>query len=279
MTSSIASIASITSIMPPIMLVRGEVAHTRFAPPHHFSRPSLSLWIDLDALPQAAKQYRLFSHNRFNLLSLYESDYLNHPNYNHADAPSSLSLASRIRHIAAECIPKTPIAGIRLLTFPRILGMVFNPLSVYECTDKRGSVVMQVFEVRNTFGESHIYVAATSDPSTPQIYTTDKRFYVSPFFPVAGKYRLHLKHHKAQMRLLVGYDIDGKPALRASLRGTMVPLTDRALVGCMQLPMGVWVGIHYEAVRLWLKKAKFFRRPTPPAGAYSMASAMKERKP
>lgn len=269
MTASMAS-----SSVSPIMLVRGEVAHTRFAPPHHFSRPSLSLWIDLDALPQAAKQYRLFSHNRFNLLSLYESDYLNHPNY-----ARSLSLASRIRHIAAECIPHVSVARIRLLTFPRILGMVFNPLSVYECTDRRGRVVMQVFEVRNTFGESHTYVAATSDRSTPQIYTTDKRFYVSPFFPVAGEYRLHLKHYESQMRLLVGYDIDGKPALRASLRGTMMPLSDYALVRYMHLPMRVWLGIHYEAVRLWLKNAKFFSRPAPPVDAYSMVRALKERKP
>ena len=267
--------SSIAPTMPAIMLVKGEVAHTRFAPPHHFSRPSLSLWIDLDALPHIAKKHRLFSHNRFNLLSLYESDYLNHPSYAHA-ATSSLSLASRIRRIAAECIPHVSVAGIRLLTFPRILGMVFNPLSVYECTDKRGAVVMQVFEVRNTFGESHTYVAAGS---TAQVYTTDKRFYVSPFFPVAGKYRLRLKHNGSQMRLLVGYNIDGKPALQASLRGTMVPFSARSLVGCMHLPMGVWLGIHYEAVRLWLKKAKFFPRPAPPVNAYSMASALKERKP
>ena len=256
----------------PIMLVRGTVAHTRFAPPHHFSRPSLSLWVDLDALPRAAKSHWLFAYNRFSLLSFYESDYLSRPRQ--AATPSPKTLASRIRQIAAECLPHSAIARIRLLTFPRILGMVFNPLSVYECYDENGGVVMQVFEVRNTFGESHTYVA-TGDGTPQQVYTTDKRFYVSPFFPVAGRYRLIFRRQSDRVRLLVGYDIDGTPALRATLRGAMYPLTDRTILRYSQLPMRVWGGIHWEAAKLWLKKAQLFARPSPPT-TYSMATSIKE---
>ena len=264
----------------PIMLVPGVVSHTRLkcnasgSPAHHFSRRTLSLWLDLDRMQAEASKHRLFSLNRFNLLSLHEADYASHPKGGCAD-PASLS--HRIRQIASECLPATAIASIRLLTFPRILGMVFNPLSVYEAYDKRGVAVMQVFEVRNTFGDHHTYVAINGDyagmAGMAAIHTTQKCLYVSPFFPVAGRYRLRLRQRGSSIQVGVGYDLAGKTALYASLRGSLVAMSDAAIVRAMwqqvQFPMRPWLGIHSEAWKLWLKKATFFKRPPPPRAAYT----------
>jgi DUF1365 family protein len=174
----------------PVMLVTSDISHTRYGKPSHFlKRKGLSLWIDLDNLDEANSSSWLFSVGRFNLLSFREKDY--GPNF-HAKA-FVMPLAQYIRTLAAEVIPDQDIAHIRLLTFPRILGAVFNPLSVYVASDASGQIVMTVYEVSNTFGEKHTYVADNHHSARP-VHVTEKRFYVSPFFPVEGEYRLSFRH-------------------------------------------------------------------------------------
>jgi DUF1365 family protein len=161
----------------PVMLVTSDISHTRYGKPSHFlKRKGLSLWIDLDNLDKANSSSWLFSVGRFNLLSFREKDY--GPNF-HAKA-FVMPLAQYIRTLAAEVIPDQDIAHIRLLTFPRILGAVFNPLSVYVASDASGQTVMTVYEVSNTFGEKHTYVADNHHSARP-VHVTEKRFYVSPF--------------------------------------------------------------------------------------------------
>lgn len=261
----------------PVMLVVSEISHTRYGKPSHFlKRKGLSLWIDLDNLVSADRTSRLFSIGKFNLLSFKEKDY--GPNF-HAKA-FIMPLAKYIRDLASEIIPDCNIENVKLLTFPRIFGFAFNPLSVYVATDETDQIVLTVYEVSNTFGEKHTYVASDHNSARP-VHVTDKQFYVSPFFPVEGKYRLSFRHADDKMQVLVGYSISNKPALLAVLRGVVKPVTSlnilKYVIGTFQWPMRPFVSIHVEALKLWFKRVRYFSRPVAPEKPWSKTVLQKNK--
>ena len=252
-----------------VMLLPSQISHMRYGKPSHFlKRKGLSIWIDLDRLDEADQQSRLFSVGRFNLLSFHEKDY----GANFHAGKYVMPLNAYIRSLAAEVLPDTPISGIRMLTFPRIFGAAFNPLSVYEASDAKGRVIMTVYEVSNTFGQKHSYVA-THDGNIHPVHQVKKRFYVSPFFPVKGEYQLLTRCQDQNMKVMVGYKIDGKPALLATLRGALKPMTSGNIMTFLwataQWPMRPLLSIHIEALKLYFKRAKFHARPEAPDSQWS----------
>ena len=243
-------------------LVQSSIIHVRHGTPsHRLERQGLSIWIDLDQLNEADQQSSFFSVNRFNLLSFHEKDY----GCNFKSKTAIMPLAKHARQIAHDIDPSLEIDGVRLLTFPRILGVSFNPISVYLCSSK-GRDVLAIYEVRNTFGDMHSYVGQIEN-DTPTIHQVDKHLHVSPFFSMEGGYRLKLNAKQGLMRLLIHYHAHNKPLLTATLRGAINPLTTSSLLGAIwgtgQFPMRPLIAIHWEAVKLWLKKVQFFGRPTP----------------
>ena len=252
-------------MMSSCQLVRSKIDHTRHGTPSHFlSRRGLSIWIDLDRLDEAAAQSALFSVDGFNLLSFRPADY--GPNFR-SNRPL-VPLAGYARDIAAELCPGVSMAAVHLLTFPRILGFAFNPVSVYVLRDSTGADRVYIYEVRNTFGDMHSY-AGVAD-GTDKVLEATKIFHVSPFFPVAGKYRLRMSAdaHSDRVQVLMRYTVDGVANLTATLRGTRESLTNlsvvRSLLATRQWPLRPLVSIHVEAARLWLKKVPFYSRPEPP---------------
>ena len=251
-------------------LVRSTIDHTRHGSPSHFlSRKGLSVLIDLDRLDEADTQSAFFSIDRFNLLSVKQSDY--GPNFKRKG--SAVRLADYARKMAAKICPDRDIASVLLLTFPRILGAAFNPVSIYVLRDRDGCDLMYIYEVRNTFGDMHSYVGRADGgaESGNTVLHAAKIFYVSPFFPVTGDYRLRVRVSDAPdmpVRVLMRYSIDGAVKLTATLRGVAETLTNRAvfraLLASGQFPLRPLVSIHVEAARLWLKRVPYFRRPVPP---------------
>ena len=254
--------------MTACQLVRSTIDHTRHGTPSHFlSRKGLSILIDLDRLADAGRQSMLFSVDRFNLLSLRQSDY--GPNFRNKD--SHVQLATYAREMAAEICPDHVIDKVLLLTFPRILGVAFNPVSIYLLRDDKGRDLMYIYEVRNTFGDMHSYVgrAGAAPAAGDTILQAKKVLHVSPFFPVEGEYRLRVKvKDNAKISVLMRYSMNGTAKLTATLRGVAERLTTRTVIRTVlatgQFPLRPLVSIHVEAIRLWLKRVPFFRRPTPP---------------
>ena len=251
--------------MSACQLVRSRIDHTRHGTPAHFlSRPGLSIWVDLDRLAEAGRQSAFFSVDRFNLLSFHQSDY--GPNFRR---PGMITpLADYARAQALDICPDLDVATVHLLTFPRILGVAFNPVSIYVLRDAAGRDGMYIYEVRNTFGDMHAY-AGRAD-SGQAILQADKIFHVSPFFPVSGDYRLRFDApaDRPTVRVLMRYTDAGRPRLTATLRGAREQLTNsgvlKALVATGQWPLRPLVSIHVEAARLWWKRVPFHRRPEPP---------------
>ena len=251
-------------------LMISDIHHTRHGQPSHFlARRGLSIWIDLDQLAAANRQSRFFSVGQFNVMSFFESDY--GPNFGNKKPVTSLS--AYVRDMASKFLPNAHVAHVRLLTFPRIIGVSFNPLSVYVAQNDLGVDMLYIYEVRNTFGDMHAYIGTPVDGHS--ILEAQKIFHVSPFFPVSGRYRLHIRHDQAQIKLVMRYLIGTKPALTATMRGGVAPLSNRSLWAGLwrtgQWPLRPLLSIHVEAAKLWMKNLQFYKRPSPPASPWSQA--------
>lgn len=242
-------------------LYRGTVMHARLKPlGHRFQYRVYALLLDLDHLSDAVKS-PFFSHNHFNLLSFFNKD------HGPGDGSSLRAHVDQLLFKAGETAPH----AVKLLCYPRILGWVFNPLSVYYCYDVAGTLTAIIYEVRNTFGETHTYVAPILEGELRDGLVRqerDKRFYVSPFINMEMRYRFRLNQPEEKLILrILECDNEG-PLLSATFSGTRFPLTSGMLLRAFfQVPLQtlkIVGGIHWEALKLWKKGAKFHRRPKRP---------------
>lgn len=242
----------------------GRVMHRRLgAVRHRFAYRVFSLLVDIDELPALDRRLRLFSHNRWNLFSLMDRD--------HGDR-SGRALRPWIDNMLARSGIETEGGPVRLLCFPRVLGYVFMPLSIWFCHHRDGSLRAVLYEVHNTFGEAHGYlipVAPDLPGDAPVRQRCDKAFYVSPFIGMSGSYRFRLRRPDARLAVVVRQSGADGQGLVAVQTGRRRPLTDgallRAFVGYPLMTFKVIAAIHWEALRLWLKGAPFGARPAPPA--------------
>ena len=255
---------------PPPMaaasLYVGEVMHARLTPfGHRFAYRVFSLLLDLDRLDEADRQSRLFSINRTNLVAFHDVD------QSERQGESARQYADRLLQEAGMAHPP---ARVLLLCYPRIFGYVFNPLSVYFCYDAAGTLVAAIYAVRNTFGERHSYVAPVSDGELSPAglrQTRRKLFHVSPFIGMDASYNFRLLPPGNAVRLRIHETENGRPVLSATFVGDQVRLADRTLAFCLlKFPLMTWkiiAGIHWEALKLWLKGARFRKSPPAPARA------------
>nr|WP_047167976.1 DUF1365 family protein [Sphingomonas sp. Y57] len=242
----------------------GTVFHRRFRPRAHNLRYRIfQCLFDIDEIDVISTRCKLFSRNRFNLFSFHDRDY-----GDRSGAPLRGQVEALMRRAGQE-----PDGGpIRLLTMPRMLGHVFNPLSVWFCHRRDGSLATIVYEVTNTFKERHSYVIPVADNhgrDTLIRQTCDKCFYVSPFMDLDMRYDFTVEPPMEKTRVVVaGADAEG-PLIIAAFQGVRRELGDGALLGAFLrhplLTLKVVAGIHVEALRLLLKRIGV-RRHVPAAG-------------
>jgi uncharacterized protein len=242
-------------------LYRGTVMHQRLRPRRHRLRYRVfSLLLDLDGLDALAVRLKLFSRNRFNLLGFHDKDY--------GDGSGEPLRAQVERHMAKAGLE--PDGGpIRLLTMPRVLGYAFNPLSVYFCYRRSGALTAILYEVNNTFGQRHSYLMPVSGSGEGAIVQQcPKRFYVSPFLDMNMTYTFRIVPPGKRVGVAInGRDAQG-PIIVASLFGERSTLSDSGLALAFAvyplLTLKVIVGIHWEALLIWLKGIRLRDRPPPP---------------
>lgn len=230
------------------------------APFYRFVYRIFYLLLDVDRLDELHLKRRFFSHNRRNLLSICDRD--------HGDGKGLRAWAERMLTGAGIALDG---GRIRLLCMPRVLGMSFNPISIWYCEHRDGTLRAVIAEVNNTFGERHSYLLASG--GAPLAYLSpqdkDKCFHVSPFFDLVGRYRFTLSEPGETLRVIINETRDGVPILDATLAGERRELTDAAMLKqVLAMPflmLKVVAGIHWEALKLWLRGAKFHSKPPPPA--------------
>jgi DUF1365 family protein len=173
--------------------------------------------------------------------------------------------------LACHDLDRTCDGEIVLMTLPRVLGYVFNPVSFWFCRDSRGALRAVLCEVNNTFGERHCYLVHHDDRRPLQ--TTDrlfghKVFHVSPFLPVEGNYRFRFRLDERVAQVEVDYHDSEGLMLATSVFGQLEPLNDRSVlrrfIGNPLLTLFVIGRIHWQALRLWRKRVKIHRKPAPP---------------
>ena len=248
-------------------LYEGTVTHRRVRPrTHHLRYRIFQVLLDLDELPQLHSRLRLFSRNRFNLFSFHDRD--------HGDGRGDL------RAYVAGVLAAAGIAfdggAIRLLAMPRVLGYVFNPISLYFCHDRSGALVAILYEVNNTFGQRHSYLFPIAPGAGPVVrHGCAKAFYVSPFMRMDMDYAFEVAPPGQGVATTIhGSDADGL-LITAAFAGQRVELTDgallRAFFGHPLLTLKVVAGIHWEAVKILLKGIRMTRRPPAPDRAVTVA--------
>lgn len=231
----------------------GKVFHRRFRPrPHTLRYRVFQCLFDLDEIDGIAARCRLFSRNRFNLFSFDDRDF--------ADR-SGVNLRSQIETLMQKAGQEPDGGAIRLLAMPRMLGHVFNPLSVWFCHRRDGSLATIIYEVTNTFKERHSYVIPVSEGqgSEPLIrQACDKCFYVSPFMDLDMRYDFTVEPPMEKTRVVVAGGDDGGPLIVAGFSGERRELNDGALFKAFiqhpLLTLKVVAGIHVEALWLFLKR-------------------------
>ena len=160
---------------------------------------------------------------------------------------------------------------IVLQTMPRIFGFVFNPVSFWFCHDRAGALRVVLAEVSNTFGERHNYLVHHPDQrpivSGDELRAT-KCFHVSPFFPVRGEYRFRFEQRGAVHAVSIDLWDGDELQLSTRLSGRAEALDGRAMRKWLArqpfMTLGVVARIHWQALRLALRRVSFFRKPPPP---------------
>lgn len=236
----------------------GEVVHQRSANFNHRLRYSLyMLLLDIDRIEGTTRRLRLLSQGRTGLMSFSARD--------HGDR-SDTPLRDQIQtHLAGAGIDLQG-GAIRLLTMPRILGYGFNPISVYFCYRPDGQVAALVYEVTNTFHERHSYLVAVPEdaPPGPLRQTTEKRFFVSPYMDMALTYDFTVRLPGEAVSIVVAVRRGDTPVLTASFAGRRRPLTDgQVLRAFLTHPLVTWkvtAGIHWEALKMMIKGARYRHR-------------------
>lgn len=247
----------------------GLVMHRRLRPRrHHFRYRAFWLLLNLDEIEALSNRMTWFSYNRPNLFSFYDRD--------HGDGTNT-PLRAQIDRQLAEAGLNISGGRVMLLCMPRTLGYCFNPLSVFFCYRKDGDLEAIVYQVHNTFAERHSYVIGVKGAKSAIHQSFLKRFYVSPFLDMDLRYDFRIAGPDSRVAVAISATGSEGPVLNAVMAGVRKPLTDRSLFGVFwRIPavtIKVMAGIHWEALKLWIKRIGLRRRPAPPVCATTIVPA------
>lgn len=246
--------------LTPNALYNGFVYHKRFLPfTHEFRYPTFALFCNWQSLDSNCLKF--FSYNKFNLFSLFDKD--------HGKRDGS-SVRGWIDHEAQK--HNLNDYQIYFLGYPRILGFVFNPLSIFFLIDSENTLRAIVYEVKNTFGHQHSYFRLI-DGYSPQ--TAEKNFHVSPFFSLDCAYEFLWDQYppSEKFKFTIKQTEHNEKAFMAVWDGMRHDLTDKNLfINFIQYPfltLGVVFAIHWQALKIWIKGGRYHPVPKPPVDDFS----------
>ena len=246
----------------------GQVRHLRLKPARNaFAYRTYFLMLPMRSLQLGGACPSPLPRNRFAPISFYDRD---HGDGRGPDVGGALAWLDEL--LVREGVADAD-GEVWLHCYPRVLGFAFKPVSFWYCHRADASLRAIVVEVNNTFGQRHCYLLDT--PRFGAELRADKVFHVSPFCPVEGGYRFRFMVDAARTRTVARIDYDDAlgPVLQTSVSGALEPVTPvalrRALWRYPLMTLAVVGRIHWQALRLLVKRVRFFRLPTPPVAPVS----------
>ncbi|MAP95512.1 MAG: hypothetical protein CMK07_11215 [Ponticaulis sp.] len=257
--------------MSALSLMTGTTTHVRFMPfKNQFTYPVRMINIDVDQCEQASEQSRWFSVNRFNVVGFRTADHGDHGETSLKDWASE-----RFRQAGINLAD----GRIRLITFPSVWGFKFSPISIWLLTSGEDRVRGVIYEVHNTFGDDHAYVAKVANDASRHV--ADREFHVSPFFDVSGQYRFTLTSEDQTFSLLIENLKDGQRPHTANLvleRSVANDVSFAKLAFLKPLSaLAVTLRIHWQALKLWRKGAKYHSRKQKTSNQVTLADKIPEK--
>ena len=234
----------------------GNVVHKRFKPKiHSFKYKVFSLLIDLSELELLDKNLKIFSYNKFNIVSFYDGDH---------GARDGSSIRGWVIDNLKKNYIDTKNIQIKLLCYPRIFGYVFNPLSVFYIYDNNSNLISVMYEVKNTFGEQHTYIFKTDIDQNLIQHMCKKKFHVSPFIQMDCIYFFRLLKPGKKISVIIDQNDQEGKILYASQDGVRCELTNANFIkSYLKHPLMTFkiiLAIHFEAFKLWSKGIKFIKK-------------------
>ena len=245
----------------------GSVFHARVHPKKHsFKYNVFCLNINLSELNEINKKFKLLSVNKFNIVSVYEKDY---------GPQNGKSLNVWVKELLSKNGVNQQLKNIFLLTYPRIFGYVFNPLSILYCYDEN-KLISIFYEVKNTSNEQHTYIFTKGEHTKENTlkHECNKDFYVSPFIGMSGKYVFRNKLTKNHINIIIElYDNNNNKVLMASQSGKFIDFKESKLLKYNLLnPLfgfKVMSAILFESIKIVLKGGKYYARNKKPKDTIS----------
>ena len=237
----------------------GKVVHKRVFPiQHKLDYNVFAVMIDCDNLHDTLKKSKIFSYNKFNLFSIFDKD--------HGD---DVSIGTFLEKIRDNVVTRNPVKRFSMIAYPRILGYVFNPITVYIGFNENDLIEVMVYEVNNTFGQRVIYVIPVNDNYKKTIYQKcEKKLFISPFNGDSGIYSFQITDSDGIFNMGINLQVDNKPILKASFTSKKVNLSDKELIRSLKrnafLTFKVILAIHLEAIKLFFKGLKLKKKPLAP---------------
>ena len=231
-------------------IYEGIVFHQRLRPKkHRLTYKVFSLLLDLDDLGAVKKFFPLFSINRWGIFSFFEKDH---------GSMTGTPLKTWVEEQVKSADIEFKELKVKLLCYPRVLGYGFNPLSIYFCYSENEQLVCVIYEVCNTFLERHSYIIPVTSALSDTIkQSCKKELYVSPFVDMNAEYRFEISPPDRGISVLIKENDEDGVFLIASFVGKRRNITGLSLFKYIfQYPFmsaKIILGIHWEAVKLWLK--------------------------
>lgn len=246
---------------PSSAIYECEVMHHRLQPKvHRFQYRVFYLWLDLDEISSPRSRPWLLGVNRAGLFSFHDKDHLGSE-----EGPLKARL---LRWLAGQEVAVGSITHVRLLTFPRVLGYLFNPVCFYYCFRSDGTPVCAVAQVTNTFHEQKLYLLTQQEADGRFRLLTPKHFYVSPFSDLELCFDFKLRVPGEHLEIHVDDRRGEERILLSTLKGHRRPLTaSRLLWFAVKYPfltLKVIFLIHWHALLLWAKGLPVHRKAARP---------------
>ncbi|WP_412474259.1 DUF1365 domain-containing protein [Halobacteriovorax sp. YZS-1-1] len=243
-------------------LYEGEVLHNRYSPKEHNFKYKLFLsYIDLDELDEVFSKSKFWSLEKLNFISFRRRDY-------HGD--KSKPLKEEVFNTVEDKIGRRPNGPVRILTNLRFFGYCFNSVSFYYCYKEDGETLDALMaEIENTpWGERYCYVFDGEDVNDKSLkIKLDKKFHISPFFPMDIKYIWEFFVPSNSLRIHMTSLDKGSAVFYAGLQLKRVNISSRSLNRMLfkhpLMTFKMIFGIYFQALRLWMKRIPFFDHPNP----------------